>query len=504
MSFIYVQVANPAFISKNRRTSLKPSIRDVLEQHFNQQKWPSIEEISYLAETLQLEKKVLRVWFSNRRQKEKKIAENAMITAQTLSQNKQEKRISLNDLTQIINNPIEIDSYTLPLNLSIGKNCGNVKRFSLGKPNGSTQRRTVFVLGTRELIHKKFINQIINYIVDVKEEDPFRFELVEDESQSNCILVYDIHQTEGFRIPYSLMIVVTPYSGDWEDSERLFRDQKVAKMFGEFMEATDGIKELDMICNVTIKTSKIKQPFLSIFGKDIERNINNWELTADFLSDDGPWRVVVLHFFSVLAKMKPKSLLLTKSVLNERKKLENLVNRLQYFITKVSNKFEAISNTKKEMRHLQEQIKIDIISYNSLLPDLSVPDVMGFLPISSYDAHNNESLLYFKDLSKDVNRMYHEAEIKWNEIESKGRYLLDLQHKELLENGSALKENCDQTWHSIQQLNKIALRGNSGNSFLTQQVFDLLFDAEQHLKQLCLQDNRFKTKEISRNQSSSL
>ena len=500
MSLIDVQIANPAFISKTQRTSLKQSIRDVLEQHFNQQKWPSIEEISYLAETLQLEKKVLRVWFSNRRQKEKKIAENSMITAQTLSQNKQKNGISLNDLTQI-SNPIEIEFQTLPLNLSIGKKCGNVKRFSLGKPNESSPRRTALVLGTRELIHKKFINQIINYIVDVKEEDPFRFELVEDESQSNCILVYDIHQTEGFRIPYSLTIVVTPYIAGWEDSKQLFRDQKVAEMFHDFMEATDDTKELDMICNINVKTSKIKQPFLSIFGKDVERNINNWELTADFLSDDGPWRVVVLHFFSVLAKMKPKSLLLTKSVLNERKKLEYTVNRLQYLITKVSTKIEAISNTKKEMRHLQEQIQIDIISYNLLLPDLSVPDVSGFLPISSKDAHNNESLLYVKDLSKDVNRMYHEAEIKWNEIESKGRYLLDLQHKDLLENGSALKENFDQTWNSIHQLNKIALRGNS---FLTQQVFDLLFDAEQHLKQLCLQDNRFFKKEISRNQSSSL
>jgi hypothetical protein len=87
----------------------------------------------------------------------------------------------------------------------------------------------------------------------------------------------------------------------------------------------------------------------------------------------------------------------------------------------VSTKIEAISNTKKEMRHLQEQIKIDIISYNLLLPDLSVPDVSGFLPISPDDSHNNESLVYVKDLSNDVKRMYHEAEIKWNEIESKGK-----------------------------------------------------------------------------------
>ena len=95
------------------------------------------------------------------------------------------------------------------------------------------------------------------------------------------------------------------------------------------------------------------------------------------------------------------------------------MNRLQYLITKVSTKIEAISNTKKEMRHLQEQIKIDIISYNLLLPDLS--DVSGFLPISPDDSHNNESLVYVKDLSNDVKRMYHEAEIKWNEIESKGK-----------------------------------------------------------------------------------
>ncbi|CAG0879222.1 unnamed protein product [Cyprideis torosa] len=44
-----------------------------LEQHFQKQPKPAAQEISSLAENLQLEKEVVRVWFCNRRQKEKRM-----------------------------------------------------------------------------------------------------------------------------------------------------------------------------------------------------------------------------------------------------------------------------------------------------------------------------------------------------------------------------------------------------------------------------------------------
>ena len=226
------------------------TINNVLENYFRKRRTPTKMEIHFLAESLQLENKLVSVWFINRRQKGERKTLSTPI-AKTGKLERKEIRCAeiLMTKSKKIGSQNGIDLFEFPLVHTTGQNSfNNFKRFHFGKPNLQLQHRTAFFMTTNNIsINKKFIKEIINYIVDVKEEDPFRFVLVEDERQSNCILVYDIHQTEGFRIPYSLTIVVTPYSGDWEDSGQLFRDQKIAEMFGEFTEATDGIKELEMI-----------------------------------------------------------------------------------------------------------------------------------------------------------------------------------------------------------------------------------------------------------------
>ena len=58
---------------RKKRTSIEVTIKGVLENHFMKQPKPSAQEIASLAESLQLEKEVVRVWFCNRRQKEKRM-----------------------------------------------------------------------------------------------------------------------------------------------------------------------------------------------------------------------------------------------------------------------------------------------------------------------------------------------------------------------------------------------------------------------------------------------
>ncbi|XP_066991305.1 silk gland factor 3 isoform X2 [Anabrus simplex] len=58
---------------RKKRTSIEVSVKGALEQHFHKQPKPSAQEISALADSLQLEKEVVRVWFCNRRQKEKRM-----------------------------------------------------------------------------------------------------------------------------------------------------------------------------------------------------------------------------------------------------------------------------------------------------------------------------------------------------------------------------------------------------------------------------------------------
>nr|QRF78348.1 POU3 [Phoronopsis harmeri] len=58
---------------RKKRTSIEVTVKGALENHFHKQSKPSAQEITSLAEQLQLEKEVVRVWFCNRRQKEKRM-----------------------------------------------------------------------------------------------------------------------------------------------------------------------------------------------------------------------------------------------------------------------------------------------------------------------------------------------------------------------------------------------------------------------------------------------
>ncbi|XP_056145779.1 POU domain, class 3, transcription factor 3-A [Lampris incognitus] len=58
---------------RKKRTSIEVSVKGALESHFLKCPKPSAQEINSLAESLHLEKEVVRVWFCNRRQKEKRM-----------------------------------------------------------------------------------------------------------------------------------------------------------------------------------------------------------------------------------------------------------------------------------------------------------------------------------------------------------------------------------------------------------------------------------------------
>lgn len=58
---------------RKKRTSIETSVRVALEKAFMVNPKPTSEEITNLADSLCMEKEVVRVWFCNRRQKEKRI-----------------------------------------------------------------------------------------------------------------------------------------------------------------------------------------------------------------------------------------------------------------------------------------------------------------------------------------------------------------------------------------------------------------------------------------------
>ncbi|KAF7657587.1 hypothetical protein LDENG_00025150, partial [Lucifuga dentata] len=71
---------------RKKRTSIETNVRVALERNFNMNQKPTSEEILLMAEQLSMEKEVIRVWFCNRRQKEKRINPSSSSTPPLPSQ----------------------------------------------------------------------------------------------------------------------------------------------------------------------------------------------------------------------------------------------------------------------------------------------------------------------------------------------------------------------------------------------------------------------------------
>ena len=69
------QLSSPEAMGRRRkkRTSIETNVRVSLERAFMINSKPTGEEITRLADSLYMEKEVVRVWYCNRRQKEKRV-----------------------------------------------------------------------------------------------------------------------------------------------------------------------------------------------------------------------------------------------------------------------------------------------------------------------------------------------------------------------------------------------------------------------------------------------
>jgi len=68
---------------RKRRTTIGLSAKDSLELHFRSQPKPSSSQIAYLAASLRLDKEVVRVWFCNRRQRDKRVKTSLRLVARS-------------------------------------------------------------------------------------------------------------------------------------------------------------------------------------------------------------------------------------------------------------------------------------------------------------------------------------------------------------------------------------------------------------------------------------
>ena len=168
----------------------------------------------------------------------------------------------------------------------------------IGQSKGAsmTKHKVIILMGATGCGKSTLINGMINYILGVKWNDPFRFKCIhEDESivrnqalsQTSSVTAYTIHHHEGMNIPYSLTIIDTPGYGD---TRGIARDKEITQMIHQFLTQKDA--RIDQIhaacfvaasgeCRLTVTQCYILDSVLSIFGKDFKDNIRLLVTFAD-------------------------------------------------------------------------------------------------------------------------------------------------------------------------------------------------------------------------------
>ncbi|XP_072115069.1 uncharacterized protein [Mobula birostris] len=164
---------------------------------------------------------------------------------------------------------------------------------SFGKPSTKHRMKTVMVLGATGSGKTTLINGMINYILDVKWEDDFRYKLIHEEtgqsqaeSQTSSITAYELHHQVGFKTDYSLTIIDTPGFGD---TRGISRDHLITEHIREFFTSPQGVDQIDAVCLVvqaslarlTHTQKYIFDSILSVFGKDIAENVQILVTFAD-------------------------------------------------------------------------------------------------------------------------------------------------------------------------------------------------------------------------------
>ena len=195
--------------------------------------------------------------------------------------------------TKISDDPVPV--YELPVVEKIHGHL-QISKHIYGTPTPGKPEKIIMVVGETGSGKSTLINGMLNHILGVKFEDPFRFKLIIEESvpqtisQTQSITSYTFHHPYCAQLPFDLTIIDTP---GFNDTRGLQRDQEITANIKEFFntKGPTGIDHLDAVCFFAISSHKRLSPtqqyiyrsVLLVFGKDIEKNIH---IMLTFCDDD--------------------------------------------------------------------------------------------------------------------------------------------------------------------------------------------------------------------------
>ncbi|XP_041948523.1 uncharacterized protein LOC121709316 isoform X2 [Alosa sapidissima] len=319
-----------------------------------------------------------------------------------------------NYLTQLIVQCSVIKSgspacYLLPTEKSEISGSEAVRRWTFGKRDETKPTKTILIVGETGTGKTTLINTMVNYMLGVKWEDRVWFKISEKdknksqtESQTTVITVYELFLET---CPSCLRIIDTPGYGATDGFEF---DQQIPKDLQVLFRSEDGIHEVEAV-GLVVKASQNRLTFfqryifdaiLSLFGKDIEKNIVILSTHSDsvptaniinalkeagvpFAIDGEPliftfnnrqsetykedqedffkscWNLgykSMKTFFKVLEDFETTELKMTEGVLRERKRLEAIVYNLQDAIKMEELKQNMLKQTQRALKKNKNKI----------------------------------------------------------------------------------------------------------------------------------------------------
>ncbi|RXN14900.1 hypothetical protein ROHU_037159 [Labeo rohita] len=264
------------------------------------------------------------------------------------------------------------------------------------------------------------INTMINHMLGVKREDKVWFEITDDQSdrsqvqsQTSSITVYGFYLQEG---PIDLTIIDTPGYGD---TRGIQLDKELAMSLHNLSKSEEGIHEIHAVCLVIKATENrlsdrqiyIFDAVQSLFGRDIVENIvlllthstgarptdaltavkeakikcavndknrpvyfqfDNCKLNATDEDDDEEddeeneqrldqsWNLSfrgMTRLFKFLDEIRPKSLEMTRDVIQKRKQLEANISNLQSRVHLIEQKQKELTQTQEALEQHEKDIE---------------------------------------------------------------------------------------------------------------------------------------------------
>ncbi|XP_063874935.1 uncharacterized protein LOC135108143 [Scylla paramamosain] len=298
--------------------------------------------------------------------------------------------------------------HVIPMHHTVRDEEAGLEKLEFGCNHGRGASKVIMMVGQTGSGKTTLINGLVNYVFGVDWNDSFRFKMIVEgshadqaESQTRNVTSYTLHHQDGFRMPYSLTIIDTPGFGD---TKGIKRDREIVEQLRKFFTSPGdlGISHIDAIgfvvqasqARLSVGQKYVFDSILALFGKDISDNIFLLVTFADgqepevlsavkkaeipykdyfqfnnsalYYQTDKRRKFGSLFwdmgcesfqiFLDKVLEIESKSLVLTKNVLRERKKIEEYIESIQREMKVGLSKLNTLEKEKEMLRKHEHDV----------------------------------------------------------------------------------------------------------------------------------------------------